>query len=208
MKTNIRPNRKQAAFSMIEMIGVLAVIAILAALLIFKVFDAINSAKINSTASSLGTVKTAVVGHYTKYGNFDMLFGTNQITTPNLTNYDGAVLLREALLDKPFESKIGTNGYIQLVACATAATVPTGIGASYWLSGQGTAANEVAPATMVVQAFIPQVALSDAIELNKRIDGPLLGEPDQSKPDLKGRVQYAASTAGGPVDVYIYIEAK
>ena len=85
MKTTIRRNTKIAAFSMIEMIGVLAVIAILAALLIPKVFDTITSAKINNTAQNISTVKTAVVNHYAKYGQFTMLFGTNAQTVASLT---------------------------------------------------------------------------------------------------------------------------
>ncbi len=61
MKISLR-NSKTAdvkAFTLIEMIGVLAVIGILAALLVPKIFEAINNARINSTAVSIATIKTA-----------------------------------------------------------------------------------------------------------------------------------------------------
>src|SRR5271165_701149 len=93
---------RREAFTLIEMIGVLAVIAILAAMLIPKVFSAIDAARVNSTAVNLDTVKTAVADHYGKYGQFNMLFGTNNVTgsTNIFTGYDTAVLLQEGLLDK------------------------------------------------------------------------------------------------------------
>ncbi len=105
MKLQLTNHRKAGAFTLIEMIGVLAVIAILAALLIPRVFNAINQARVNGTAVSADTVKTATADHYGKYGKFDYLWGTNQITMP-ITNYDTAVLMAEGLLDKPFSSKL------------------------------------------------------------------------------------------------------
>lgn len=212
MKTNIRPNRKHqvAAFSMIEMIGVLAVIAILAALLIPKVFETITSAKINNTANNIGTIKTAVVDHYAKYGALNTLAGTNTfVHTDALATDYASVLLQEGLLDKPFESKIGTNGVIQMVAASTTGGgAIAGTGARYWLSGQGTEGNEAGSGSYVVEAKLFQVPIADAIELNSRIDGAGLGAADPTAKDSKGRVQYVAPTAGGPVDVYVYMAHK
>lgn len=211
MKTTIRPNSKHqlAAFSMIEMIGVLAVIAILAALLIPKVFDTITSAKINNTASSISTIKTAVVNHYGKYGALNTLSNTTVVAADALgTNYVNNVLLPEGFLDKPFESKLGTaDSHIRMVACGAGA--PTGVGASYWLSGQGAAAaNECAVGTFIIEAMLKDVPILDAIELNNRIDGTTLGSADPTVADTKGRVQYVASTGGAAVDVYVYIAHK
>ena len=193
---------------MIEMIGVLAVIAILAALLIPKVFDTITSAKINNTAQNISTVKTAVVNHYSKYGQFAMLFGTNGQALASLTNYD-LLLLQEGLLDKPFEAKIGTNAVVQVVATTGTTNIPAGTGAAYWLSGQGGGQNECDAGTLVVEAVVYGASIMDAIELNKRIDGDALGTSDPSLPDLKGRVQFAApASVGAPVNVYIYMANK
>src|ERR1035438_6061253 len=122
MNTKLTHNsslRRQAArgFTLIEMIGVLAVIAILAALLIPKVFSAINQARVNGVTVSLDTVKTALVDHYGKYGNFDQQFGTNGIitfTTGISTGYDTNILTIEGLLDKPFIAAISTNATIEI----------------------------------------------------------------------------------------------
>ena len=119
-----------SAFTLIEMIGVLAVIAILAALLIPKVFNAIADAKINNAAVSAETVKTAIADHYGKYGKFDTLFGTNALTAP-YTNYDTTVLIPEQLLDKPFQTKIGTNWTVQFRACDTLGATVTGTSSGY-----------------------------------------------------------------------------
>ena len=210
MKTNIRPNTKIAAFSMIEMIGVLAVIAILAALLIPKVFDAINSAKINNTASGLNTVKTAVVTHFGKWGALNCSNGiTFPVTDAQAKLYGSNVLVGEKFLDKPFETKIGTGGCIELVAATAAATTPPdGLGANYWLSGQGTdPVNETSPASMIVQARLFNVAIADAMELSRCIDGPTMSYTDLAVADLKGRVQYKAPVAG-VTDVFVYMESK
>src|SRR6266571_2290022 len=120
MKLNTLSNnqvRKQSAFTLIEMIGVLAVIAILAALLIPKVFNAIADAKVNNAVVSAETVKTAIADHYGKYGKFDTLYGTNTLvatTAAPYTNYDTTVLIPEGLLDKPFQTKVGTNWTVQI----------------------------------------------------------------------------------------------
>src|ERR1039458_340481 len=123
MNTKLTHNsslRRQAArgFTLIEMIGVLAVIAILAALLIPKVFSAINQARVNGVTVSLETVKTALVDHYGKYGNFDQQFGTNATPIAFVSGvssgYDTNVLMVESLLDKPFLAAIATNATIQL----------------------------------------------------------------------------------------------
>ena len=212
MKTNIRPNTKTAGFSMIEMIGVLAVIAILAALLIPKVFDAINSAKINNTASGLNTVKTAVVTYFGKYGALNVTpegKAISDYTKLEAVRYD-TNLLSARITDKFFETKIGTNATIELVAVTTGA--PDGSGAKYWLSGAGgpTAQNDTAPASVLVQAHLQAVSIRDAMELSRAIDGPALSQTDATADDLSGRVQYKkpTDTAPGVTEVYVYMESK
>src|ERR1039457_6700987 len=146
MNTKLTHNsslRRQAArgFTLIEMIGVLAVIAILAALLIPKVFSAINQARVNGVCVSLETVKTALVDHYGKYGNFDAQFGTNSIlasfTSGVSKGYDTNILTIEGLLDKPFIAAISTNATIEIcVGGATGSGKENGSGATgYKLDG-------------------------------------------------------------------------
>ena len=120
----IKSSRKSArkGFTLIEMIGVLAVIAILASLLIPKIYEAINNSRISNAALSYNTVKTALADHYAKWGSLTSSNGT-VITagTGEATNFD-KVLITEGFLDKPFQVKIGSGSYIQVVAGSGAGT--------------------------------------------------------------------------------------
>jgi len=189
------------------MIGVLAVIAILAALLLPKVFSAIADAKINNAVVSTETVKTAIADHYGKYGKFDTFFGTNVITAP-VTNYDMSVLFPETLIDKPFQTKLGTLWNIQMVAGAASGTVSAAGTGAYCLDG-GTTNNAVGQ--FVMQAVIFQVAEADAQAISQRLDGigaapggNQWSSPAMGTSDINGKVKYTANS-GGAVDVSIYL---
>jgi prepilin-type N-terminal cleavage/methylation domain-containing protein len=219
MKLKTLPNTRspyQGAFTLIEMIGVLAVIAILAALLIPKVFSAIADAKINNTVVGSETIKTAIADHYGKYGRFDAIFGTNNIVAPQF-GYDTNVLMVESLLDKPFQTKLGTNWFIAMVACDASGTTvtapnvstPTGTAAgesSFSLDGNGKL-NEV-PGQYVMEAIITGVPEADALAISQRLDGPTLSAGSASTTagtgDLLGRVKYDGAS-GGATTVYIYL---
>jgi len=195
----------RSGFTLIEMIGVLAVIAILASMLIPRVFEAINSARVNSTAVACETIKTAAADHFGKYGQFDLLNGTTifQPGTANIANYDVNILMPENLLDKPFFAQIAgadTNGnsIIQLVRASSGNYGGPG-GTGYSLDGTGTIATT--NATFVLEAIIRHVSQADAKDLNDRIDGTALGTP-AGTPDNRGRVEYAGTF---PTDVYVYL---
>jgi len=200
----------QSGFTLIEMIGVLAVIAILAALLLPKVFSAIADAKINNAVVSTETIKTAVADHYGKYGKFNTSFGTNIIAAPVL-KYD-TNLLYEALIDKPFETKLGTNWYVVMATCDPSSgtvsapnSAPTGAAGevSYSLDGKSTA-NE-ATGEFVMYAVVQGVAQADAHAISLRIDGSSLSAlGSASGDDLRGKVKYT-DAGGGPTTVYIYL---
>src|SRR2546426_6175398 len=130
MRTTSNQHRKSSqGFTLIEMIGVLAVIAILASMLIPKIFEAINSARINNTVQSYNAIKTAVMDHYGKYGSINYN-GKTQLGIvagdPQLAAYDKLVLLPEALIDKPFIARVGTNWLVQVVAGVSAVTAVVG----------------------------------------------------------------------------------
>jgi len=211
---NCNPNqnsdsRRQGAraFTLIEMIGVLAVIAILASLLIPKVFSAISQARVNGVTVSTDTIKTALVDHYGRYGNFDQLYGTNMSVpgspiTSIVTNYDGVILMAEGLLDKPFFAAIAQTATIEI--CPVGSECGTFHG--YYLNG-GTN-NATATATYIIEAKLSNVAVQDAIDLNTRIDGPTLGTSDPTLQDKAGRVEYATPTGGIVSAVYIYLTSR
>ena len=204
MKLNSVNNKKnkRAAFTLIEMIGVLAVIAILAAMLIPRVFTAIADSKINNTIVSSETIKTALADHYGKYGKFDSLFGTNPLTAP-IEGYDTNVLFAEGLIDKPFQTKLGTNWNVECIACPapTVTTVTTADDGTFDLAGTGT--NSVV-GQFVLQAVLLGVAEADAQAISSRLDGNSLTPAAIGNNDIRGRVKYAAA-AGGPTTVYIYL---
>jgi prepilin-type N-terminal cleavage/methylation domain-containing protein len=217
MKTNLSRKPTRSAFTLIEMIGVLAVIAILAALLIPKVFAAINSAKISNTSTSINTVKTAAIDHYAKFGTLPV-DGSGAAPVPLVLTSDPAtnpgnlydkILLKEGFMDKLFQVKIGdgtigaANTRIQLVPAIT--TAADGTGAAYNLDGDtgtGTAGND-ATGSYVLEAVITGVAVADARDLNRTMDGTDASLGEASGADIGGRVTYEAPTAAGePVTVY------
>src|SRR5262245_39451091 len=131
-------NQSGQGFTLIEMIGVLAVIAILASMLIPKIFEAINSSRINNCVQSYNAVKTAVMDHYGKYGaiNFKGVPAPGAATTAaELLAYDTLVLLPEAIIDKPFDVRVGTNAFVHVVAGVAATTAVDGTAAAYDLDG-------------------------------------------------------------------------
>jgi prepilin-type N-terminal cleavage/methylation domain-containing protein len=208
---NCNPNqnsglrRQEArAFTLIEMIGVLAVIAILASLLIPKVFSAISQARVNGVTISTDTVKTALVDHYGRYGNFDQLFGTNSaaVTFNNgiFSGYDTNILIVEGLLDKPYIAAISTNATIQL--CQGGHENGNALN-GYQLAGpaQGITTN----AQYVLEAKLMGVSQQDAKDLNDRIDGTPLGAA-VGVADNVGRVEYTLS--GNTATVYIYLTSR
>ena len=207
MKIISKQSRKSnQAFTLIEMIGVLAVIAILASMLIPKIFEAINSARINNTVQSYNAIKTAVMDHYGKYGTINYN-GKTQLGIPagdaQLAAYDRLVLLPEALIDKPFIARVGTNWLVQVVAGVSAGTGVLGPNAAYDMDGSGAAANDAAPASFVVEVVVEGVAIADAIDISQRLDGPALSQaPGSAAADLAGRVKYAGTD---PTDVHIYV---
>src|SRR5207245_4182968 len=87
-------------------------------------------------------------------------------------------LLFESLLDKPFQTKLGTNWSVVMAACptasstaATAPVTPTGAsGGETAYSLDGTTANNVL-GQFVMAAVIMGVAEADAQAISKRLDG-------------------------------------
>ena len=106
-------------------------------------------------------------------------------------------------MDKPFQVKIGSGSYIQVVAGSGAATVVAAANEAYDLDGSGTAVNDAA-GSAVVEAVIPGVTGGDALALSTLLDGPTLSGADATLIDLAGRVKYAAPV-GGLTTVYVYI---
>lgn len=204
MKTSV--NNQRRGFTLIEMVGVLAVIAILAALLIPKIFAAINESRLNNAVTSYNSVKSAAMMYFGKYGTFGGVGGIP--LTAASTNWDSTVLLPEGLVEKPFLTKVGTNNFVEVHACAALGNAVSGSSddGTFALAGGGT--NTAGSGQWVVEAVLQGVAADDAQQLGLRIDGPsFTAGTTNSNAKLNGRVKYdfAGANMGS---VYIYIAHK
>jgi prepilin-type N-terminal cleavage/methylation domain-containing protein len=201
-------------FTLIEVIGVLSVIAVLAALLTPKVFDVIARGKVNSTALAYNTVKTATTDYFAQNGVFPLRSGTgsNNAAVPD-GRFD-ADLLAAGLLDKLFACSVGwqTNAptaltsrtHVRALAVASAGTIATPtatVGGDNYNLDRDTTTADFNEGQTVVSVFIPGMGVSDAIALNKIIDGD---ENFGSGADIVGKCNYSAES-NGVVTAYIYV---
>jgi len=180
--------REARGFTLIEMVGVLAVIAILAALLVPKIFAAINDSRFSNTVATLNSCKTATMSYFGKAGQF-----------PSTNAFD-QLLVASDYLERPFATKLGTSGFMQVVVG------PGAGGQGYVLDGATTNATA---ANMVVECVISNVPAADAVELSTRVDGLSLSTNSLTAGENLGRVSYAPP-AGSPLvtTVYVYMAAK
>ena len=221
-----RSTRTEQGFTLVEMIGVLAVIAILASLLVPRVFQAIGDSKINNSASTCNSVKSAINEYYGKFGVIGTATGASLALAADgdiSEDWDLSTLVAGGFMEKPFAVKVG-NGFIGSTAATpgsrlrvvniSANVAGTGIAGaaadlaqgSYDLDGSGgLTANDVI-GQLVVEGVIQGVEEQDAKELNDRIDGTSLGAA-LGAADEKGRVKYTAADAG-KVDIRIYLAHK
>ena len=209
--SNGRPE-SLAGFTLIEMIGVLAIIGILAGVLAPKVFDAVARSRINGAAVSYNSVKTSTVDYFAKNGTFPLRDGTGAADTATPTGRFDADLLNGGFVEKLFSCAIGsqlTAGPLtqrphmrSQTAVAAAVPVITATVGGNNFNLDGVAAADFTTAMTVVSLVIPGVSITDAISLNKIIDGVTNVGAAQ---DVTGRCMYSTPAANNTVTVYIYV---
>jgi len=217
MKTNITPHVKQkaAAFTLIEIIGVVAVIAILAAVLTPRVVSVIARGKVNAAAQSLGSLKSATTDYLTKNGSLPTRDGTGSTNGAVATGRFDADLVTGGFTEKLFACSIGTQTFdssalsgrvhIRSLAATSSGTVtaPTAtVGGVNFDLDRSTSTADFTSGQMVVAAFIPGVAIADAIALNKVLDGD---DNTGTSADSTGRCMYSAAAVDNTVTLYVYI---
>jgi type II secretory pathway pseudopilin PulG len=216
MKTHTQTaSGKVQAFTLIEIIGVVAVIAILAAVLTPRVISVIARGKVNGTAQSLASLKTATTDYVVKNGNLPSRDGTGSTNGAVATGRFDADLVAGGFTEKLFGCAIGSQTFdesaltgrvhVRAVTATAAAAVtdPTAtVGGSNFNLDRDTATADFTAAQRIVAAFIPGVALSDAIELNKILDGDT---NTGTTADITGRCIYSAAAPDNTVTVYVYI---
>lgn len=219
MRLSSSRRRGEIAFTLVEMIGVLSVIAILSSILVPRVFNSIGDARINGTAVTCNTVKTAVSEYYGRYAKIGLTNGADLYLTNNgalYEDWDTRCLLTEGYLEKPFIVKIG-NGLVgsaaggsririvsisgNTMSTRVAFTAAANNGGGYSRGGISTTNDVIG--RLLVEACIEGVDNQDAIDLNTRLDGPTLGAPLGQNDEL-GRVKYFITT-NGTAAVRIYL---
>jgi len=214
IKTRYNGSRKPSAFTLIEIIGVVAVIAILAAVLTPRVVSVIARGKVNATAQSLGSLKSATADYIGKNGSVPLRAGTGATNAAVAAGRFDADLIAGGFTEKLFSCSIGTQlfdnsaltGRVHVrtltATAAAAVTAPTATvgGDNFNLDRDASTADFTAGQT-VVTTFIPGVALADAIALNKILDGD---DNTGTAADSTGRCMYSDGT-GGTVTVYVYV---
>jgi len=205
MNTCSSISTRRAGFTLVEMIGVLAIIAVLASMLLPRVFASINDARVNSATIAVNAAKSATMTYFGKYGRFGDITGgvLADLSNTNASAWDREVLLRGGYLERPFATRISDLAYITLTNCVTGGTDPTGANDAYDLDGLGSPRNDASGGRVVVQAFLENVALEDARELNRKIDVEevLAVDADTSN---QGRVKFNMNGAQtGTVKVYL-----
>lgn len=216
MKMNTLGDKRQGpGFTLIEIIGVVAVIAILAAVLTPRVISVIARGKVNGAAQSLASLKTATTDYMVKNGSLPTRDGTGSTNAAVSVGRFDADLVAGGFTEKLFSCSIGTQNFDEtaltsrihvrsLSATATAAvTDPTAtVGGSNFNLDRDTSTADFTSGQRIVCAFIPGVALSDAIELNKILDGDT---NTGTAADTTGRCNYSAAAVDNTVTVYVYV---
>lgn len=200
------PNTKQTqrAFSLVEMVGVLGVIAVLAGLLIPKMFASLNEARINEAVTGYNTLQSAATTYFGKYGKFGGIEGATYATGTTVTNWDGAVLLVERLVDKVFRPRLAEQVNVVVSDCAASTTEATGSNNAYNLDDNTSYNTNDAFGAKIVECVLFNVSLEDAWELSRRIDGPAMSAATKTTAqDLKGRVKYDITGGSGSVRIYV-----
>lgn len=205
----------KAAFTLIEIVGVVAVIAILAAVLTPRVVGVIARGKVNATAQSLGSLKSATADYIAKNGTVPARAGTGPLNSAVATGRFDADLTAGGFTEKLFSCSIGTQTFdssgltnrihVRSVSATSSGTVTTptaAVGGVNFDLDRDTATADFTSGQMVVAAFIPGVSITDAIALNKILDGD---DNSGTGADITGRCIYSAAASDNTVTIYVYV---
>jgi type II secretory pathway pseudopilin PulG len=199
--------RSVRGFTIVEMVGVLAVLSMLASLLLPRVFEAVRNAQLAAAASAVNSVRSAAMTYYSKYGRFGDLTGgiVTATNAPAALDWGTEVLLKGGYVERPFSTPISDSAVMRLRSVTTSITAPTASNAAYNLDGLDPNLNDAGTGRWVVEVALTGLSVSDAMELNDRIDGVDSTLPDDlsNNRDTQGRVKYDAATS--PCTVVIYM---
>lgn len=208
-------SRFQPGFTLAEIIGVIALVAILAAIIAPRVAGVIGRGKVNSTAQGIANVRTATLDYLAQNSALPVRAGTGKGNGAQAEGRFDADLVSGGFTEKLFSCAIGNQtfddselvGRVHLrseaVPVDTKKPVPTVKGGgSYFDLDRDDSTLDMTAGQMVVSAFIPGVSLSDAIALNKQVDGEV---NSGTGADTVGRCIYSEADKENKVTVHVYI---
>lgn len=205
----------QQGFTLAEIIGVIALIAILAAIIAPRVAGVIGRGKVSSTAQGLASVRTATLDYLSQNSTLPVRAGTGATNGASADGRFDADLVTGGFTEKLYSCAIGNQVFdgsqlsdrihlrSEAVTASNKKVAPTATGGgNFYNLDRDTSTLDMTLGQMVVSAFIPGVALSDAIALNKLVDGDV---NSGNKADIAGRCIYSAADKEGKVTVHVYI---
>ncbi len=207
---------RRDAFTLIEIIGVVALIAVLAAVLAPRVTSVMGRGKVNATAQALAGLKTATLDYLSVMTSLPYRFGVGENNADQKDGRFDADLVAGGFTEKLFCCSLGEQRFDDSVltdrihvrsvpvssASKTVSVPDVGEGGTFYDLDRNPSNLEMVPGQMVVTAFIPRVRLSEAIALNRLIDGEV--NPAKGG-DAVGRCLYSEPDAGNLVTLYVYI---
>ncbi len=205
----------QGAFTLVEIIGVVALIAVLAAVMAPRVMLVIRRGKVHATAQAIAGLKTATQNYLSVNTTLPIRYGygtTNGAVTAGRFDAD---LVAGGYLEHLFTCPLGAQAFdstalterihVRCLGGHKESEIPepdtTSSGDDFDLD-RDTTTLDTPEEVRVVSAFIPKVRLTDAVALNRLLDGD---DNHGTSADLIGRCIYSREADDGTVTVYVYI---
>lgn len=200
-------------FTLIEIIAVVALIAVFAAVLVPRVAGVIGRGKVSGTAEAIAGLKTATMDYISQNSALPVRAGTGATNGPVAAGRFDADLLAGGFTEKLLTCGIGSqvfDGSIltgrihvrSVVAIPGGAGAVTTIDGSWYDLDRDPATTDIKSGQIIVSAYIPGVAITDAMALNKIIDGD---DNSANGPDATGRCLYTTPDNTSRVTVCVYI---
>ncbi len=210
-----RRTQYQQGFTLVEIIGVVALIAVLAAVLAPRVTSVIGRGKINSTSQGIAGLKTATMDYIAANSSLPVRAGTAATNAAVATGRFDADLVAGGFTEKLFSCAIGSQTFdssaltgrthvrsLAAMVSKTVSKLSSDYGGDCFDLDRDAATADFSAVQKVVSLFIPEVAISDAVALNKLLDGDVNSD---SSEDTIGRCIYPAADDEGKTTVYIYV---
>ncbi len=202
-------------FTLVEIIGVVALIAVLAAVLAPRVTGVIGRGKINSTSQGIASLKTATMDYIAKNSTLPSRSGTGETNAAVAVGRFDADLVAGGFTEKLFSCAIGSQTFdntaltsrthVRTASAASSGSVTTptsSVGGTNFDLDRDSSTADFTSGQTVAAVFIPNVAIADAVALNKQIDGD---SNSLSGADTIGRCIYSAPDSNNQVTMYVYV---